>query len=81
MTHRHSVTGPTLTSELDAVLCEEARILLWRFRESRPLDYSFVELRDFVVPNQEAFSGIEEWDRLAAHLPVCDLCRGLRQTL
>jgi hypothetical protein len=39
------------------------------------VDYSFVEAADFIHPEGEALSGIEQWDVLAHHLRRCLQCR------
>ena len=54
--------------------CRVGTELLEAFAAARPVDYSYLEPRDFQDLHTSAFSGIKEWDAFADHVQECGRC-------
>jgi hypothetical protein len=52
-------------------------ILLKAFADAHPHSFEFIRPEDFVHYENEAFAGIEEWDRFAQHCFSCRACNEL----
>jgi len=53
------------------ILCQQAKLLLRSFAESRPADFSFLQADDLRSARNAAFAGIPEWDTFQEHYASC----------
>lgn len=57
--------------------CPVGMVLLKSFADAHPHSFEFIRPEDLVHFENEAFTGIEEWDRFARHCLSCHACQEL----
>ena len=57
--------------------CPTGMVLLKAFADAHPHSFEFIQPEDFVHFENEAFTGIEEWDHFARHCLACHACQEL----
>ena len=71
---------PIPVEDFPLIACPAGTVLLKVFADAHPHSFEFIQPEDFVHLENEAFTGIEEWDRFAGHCLSCYACQELSRT-
>ena len=63
--------------DLPLPACPEGMILLKAFADAHPTSFTFIRPDDFLHFENDAFTGIVEWDLFARHCLTCQACNEL----